>query len=199
MDALGIHQSRRRQTLSSVLPDAQLHAANPESAQLAQIHRGCLAPGCFHELGHSIHWPTSRSAYGRFHQNTPRDFLEIPSRMLEHLFYDANVIRSVSCHWEHPDKDVKIPEDAIEKLTATRYENVASSKLGDLVLAHSDMAAHTTWDPAEDISVLHNRIRRKISLLHGPEDLGLGYGTLHGETHARYIHGYGASNYSYLL
>lgn len=35
---------------------------------------------CFHEMGHSIHYLTSRSTHARFHQNTPRDFLEIPSR-----------------------------------------------------------------------------------------------------------------------
>lgn len=35
---------------------------------------------CFHEMGHSIHYLTSRSIHARFHQNTPRDFLEIPSR-----------------------------------------------------------------------------------------------------------------------
>lgn len=35
---------------------------------------------CFHEMGHSIHYLTSRSTHARFHQNTPRDFVEIPSR-----------------------------------------------------------------------------------------------------------------------
>lgn len=147
-----------------------------------------------------MHWLTGRSAYARFHQNTPRDFVEIPSKMLEHFFYDANVIRWVSCHWEDPSKDIKVPEDAIEKLIATRYNNAASNELGNLVLAKFDMAVHTTWDPAEkDLSVLHNTIRRQFSLLQGPEDLGLGHNIFHGQTHARYIDAYGASYYSYLL
>ncbi|KAK7698592.1 hypothetical protein SLS64_012331 [Diaporthe eres] len=156
---------------------------------------------CFHEMGHSIHYLTSRSIHARFHQNTPRDFLEIPSRMLEHFFYDKNVIRAVSCHYENPEEDNKLPEDAIEKLVATRYENVASTKLGDLVFAKFDLAVHTAWDdPAtRNLSVLLNKLRHDFSLLSGPEDLGLGYGTLHGQTHVRFIHGYGASYYSYLL
>lgn len=156
---------------------------------------------CFHEMGHSIHYLTSRSIHARFHQNTPRDFLEIPSRMLEHFFYDKNVIRAVSCHYENPEEDNKLPEDAIEKLVATRYENVASTKLGDLVFAKFDLAVHTAWDdPAtRNLSVLLNKLRHDFSLLSGPEDLGLGYETLHGQTHVRFIHGYGASYYSYLL
>lgn len=121
--------------------------------------------------------------------------------MLEHFFYDRNIIRAVSCHYEIPEEDKKLPEEAIEKLISKRYENVASTKLGDLVHAEFDLAVHTTWDdPAtRDISVLMNTLRHDVSLLSGPEDLGQGYDTLHGQTHVRFIHGYGASYYSYLL
>ncbi|KAK2609593.1 hypothetical protein N8I77_003089 [Diaporthe amygdali] len=156
---------------------------------------------CFHEMGHSIHYLTSRSIHARFHQNTPRDFLEIPSRMLEHFFYDKNIIRAVSCHYENPEENNKLPEDAIERLVSTRYENIALTELGNLVHAKFDMTVHTTWDDAatRDLSVLMNKLRHNFSLLSGPEDLGLGYETLHGQTHIRFIHGYGASYYSYLL
>ncbi|KAL1858057.1 hypothetical protein Daus18300_010169 [Diaporthe australafricana] len=156
---------------------------------------------CFHEMGHSIHYLTSRSIYARFHQSTPRDFVEIPSRMLEHFFYDKNIIRAVSCHYEAPEEDNKLPEDAIEKLISTRFDNAASTKLGDLVFAKFDMTVHTDWDDMtpQGLSVLLNQLRHDFSLLSGPEDLGLGYETLHGQTHVRFIHGYGASYYSYLL
>lgn len=121
--------------------------------------------------------------------------------MLEHFFYDKNIIRAVSCHYENPEGDNKLPEDAIDKLVSTRYENAASTKLGDLVFAKFDLAVHTAWDnPAtRDLSVLLNKLRHDFSLLSGPEDLGLGYNTLNGQTHVRFIHGYGASYYSYLL
>lgn len=121
--------------------------------------------------------------------------------MLEHFFYDKNVIRAVSCHYENPEEDKKLPEDAIDKLISTRYENAALTKLGDLVFARFDLTVHTAWDdPAtRNMSVLLNKLRHDFSLLNGPEDLGLGYETLHGHTHVRFIHGYGASYYSYLL
>ncbi|KAI3394834.1 hypothetical protein diail_2171 [Diaporthe ilicicola] len=156
---------------------------------------------CFHEMGHSVHYLTSHSSHARFHQNTPRDFLEIPSKMLEHFFYDKNIIRAVSCHYENPEQDKKLPEDAIEKLISTRYENAASGELGNLVFAKFDMTVHTAWEDVnpQGLSVLLNKLRHDFSLQSGPEDLGLGYETLHGQSHLRFIYGYGASYYSYLL
>lgn len=121
--------------------------------------------------------------------------------MLEHFFFDKNIIRAVSCHYEAPEEDNKLPEDAIETLISTRFDNAASTKLGDLVFAKFDMTVHTAWDDMtpQGLSILLNKLRHDFSLLSGPEDLGLGYETLHGQTHVRFIHGYGASYYSYLL
>lgn len=121
--------------------------------------------------------------------------------MLENFFYDKNIIRAVSCYYEEPEENNKLPEEAIERLIATRYDNVASTKLGDLVFAKFDLTVHTAWDdPAtRNLPVLLNTLRHDFSLLSGPEDIGLGYETLHGQTHIRFIHGYGASYYSYLL
>lgn len=151
----------------------------------------------FHELGHSMHWLCSHSTHARFHQNTPRDFVEIPSRLLEHFFYDANVIRAVSSHWEYPEK--RLPEDAIAQLIATRYQGDALSACATLQLARFDQRVHTSWDGTEDLSVVHNRTLREIGLYAGPQDLGEGESTLHGHTHLRFLNGYAASYYAYLL
>ncbi|KAH8664486.1 hypothetical protein BX600DRAFT_381364 [Xylariales sp. PMI_506] len=153
----------------------------------------------FHEIGHSMHWLACRSQYARFHQNTARDFVEVPSKMLEHFFYDRNIIRAVSCHYKTGEQ---IPESLIDNLISSRYDNAVMGKLSDLAFADFDMAVHTNWEPNEaepNPSVLYNKIRREKSLLRGPEDLGLGYGTIKSATRIRFLNGYAASYFSYLL
>jgi metallopeptidase MepB len=165
---------------------------------------------CFHELGHSIHWLVSRTACARFHgTKVARDFVEVPSRMLEHFFWDANVIRAVSSHYI---SGARLPDDAIASVLAGRFEHAASKALGDHTLATFDHTVHTTWEPARaadgsetddsdftDLSVWLNKFRHDISLLACVEDLGQGYDQVHGQSHFRAIGGsYGASYYSYL-
>ncbi|KAM0816630.1 hypothetical protein AB5N19_02432 [Seiridium cardinale] len=158
---------------------------------------------CFHELGHCIHNLVGRCLYSRFHgSQVARDFLEIPSRLLEHFFWDPNMIRAVSCHYEKPELDIKLPEDLVQSTAATRFDNAASGKLGDLTFSIFDHTVHTTWEAREgnasELSVLFNKTRRDISLQRCVEDLGQGYDSLHGQTHFRHINGYAASYYSYL-
>ncbi|KAI0123273.1 hypothetical protein BJ170DRAFT_599240 [Xylariales sp. AK1849] len=128
-----------------------------------------------------------------------RDFVEVPSKMLEHLFYDCNIIRAVSCHY---NTGAQIPEALIDDLIATRYDNASMNKLSDLVFADFDMAVHTSWEPNEveqNPSLLFEKIRREKTFLHGPVDLGMGYGAVQSATRLRFVNGYAASYYSYLL
>ncbi|KAI1868997.1 hypothetical protein JX265_006976 [Neoarthrinium moseri] len=175
-----------------------LNYAPPTASRPSLLHFRDVVQ-VFHEMGHSMHWLACRSMYARFHQNTARDFVELPSKMLEHLFYDRNIIRAVSCHYETA---AKIPEALIDALVTTRYVNASLGKLSDLVFASFDMAVHTDWQPSEaepNPSVLLDKIRREKSPLKGPEDLELEDGVIQSATRLRFLNGYAASYYSYLL
>lgn len=157
----------------------------------------------FHELGHAIHNLVGRCTYSRFHgSQVARDFVEIPSRLLENFFWDPNVIRAVSCHYEKPELDIKLPEEQIRDTVATRFSYAASTKLSDLAFSLLDQTVHTTWEVTDgnehELSVLNNKIRHEVSLLRGLEDLGQGYDGLHGQTHFRAFSGHPSSYYTYL-
>ncbi|KAH6651859.1 hypothetical protein BKA67DRAFT_521610 [Truncatella angustata] len=157
----------------------------------------------FHELGHAVHNLVGRCMYSRFHgSQVTRDYTEIPSRFFEHFFWDPNMIRAVSCHYENPELNIKLPEDMVQNTIATRYDHAAAAKLSDLAFAIFDQVVHTTWEPTEDneleLSVLFNKNRHEYSLLRSVEDLGQGYAALHGQTHFRAIQGaYASSYYTY--
>lgn len=157
----------------------------------------------FHELGHAVHNMLGRCMYSRFHgSQVARDFVEVPSRLVEHFFWDPNVIRAVSCHYEKPELDLRLPEDLIQKTIATRFDFVTSNKLYEMVFSVFDNLVHTSWEATDDgqteLSVLFNKIRREYGLRHSLEDLGHGYDKVHGQTHFRHLTGYASSYYAYL-
>ncbi|KAI0130208.1 peptidase M3A/M3B [Xylariales sp. AK1849] len=139
---------------------------------------------CSHKLDPAIHWLVSRTACSRFDGTlVPRDFVEVPPRMLEHLFWDPNVTRAVLCHYAEPELDKRVPEKIVINLMASRYNNVISRNLGSLMLAVFDREIHRGWDsnateenqgkPAESFK----KPRREISLMRSVEEFGMGYAT----------------------
>jgi metallopeptidase MepB len=177
---------------------------NPPSENRPSLLKYREVVSCFHELGHAIHWLVSQTMHSRFHGTTvARDFVEVPSKMLEHFFWDRNVIRAMSCHFAQPQLDIKVSEGLIDDLIATRFDNVALGQLSNLVFSTFDMTVHTSLEATlaseASLSVMFNKMRHEMGLLQGPEDLGRGYDTVHGQTHFRHICGYAASYYAYLV
>ncbi|KAL8710607.1 MAG: hypothetical protein Q9220_004831 [cf. Caloplaca sp. 1 TL-2023] len=174
----------------------------------------------FHELGHGIHDLVSRTIYSRFHgTNTVRDFVEAPSQMLENWCWTPSQLKALSCHYsslspeyenawkEHASEgkkpDPKLPDELIANLIKTKHVNDALFNLRQLHFGIFDMTVHEPKSHEEllgyDIAELYNRLRKEISGLDGPEDLGEGYHW--GNGHATFGHligGYDAGYYGYL-
>ncbi|KAL8677971.1 MAG: hypothetical protein Q9186_005637 [Xanthomendoza sp. 1 TL-2023] len=150
----------------------------------------------FHELGHGIHDLVSRTIYSRFHgTNTVRDFVEAPSQMLENWCWTPSQLKALSCHysslspeyesaWKEHAKgeskpDAKLSDELIENLIKTKHVNDALFNLRQLHFGIFDMTVHGPKSHEElqgyDIPDLYNRLRKEISGLDGPEDLGEGY------------------------
>ncbi|KAI4141777.1 MAG: hypothetical protein LQ341_003433, partial [Variospora aurantia] len=176
----------------------------------------------FHELGHGIHDLVSRTIYSRFHgTNTVRDFVEAPSQMLENWCWTPSQLKALSHHYSSlsPDyeaawqekasgqskPDAKLPDELIENLIKTKHVNDALFNLRQLHFGIFDMTVHEPKSHEElegyDIPDLYNRLRKEISGLDGPEDLGEGYKWGSGNGHATFGHlmgGYDAGYYGYL-
>ena len=174
----------------------------------------------FHELGHGIHDLVSRTIYSRFHgTNTVRDFVEAPSQMLENWCWTPSQLKALSCHysslspeyetaWKENAKgdskpDAKLPDELIENLIRTKHVNDALFNLRQLHFGIFDMTVHEPKSHDElmgyNIPELYNRLRKEISGLDGPEDLGEGFKW--GNGHATFGHlmgGYDAGYYGYL-
>ncbi|KAL9023318.1 MAG: hypothetical protein Q9196_007276 [Gyalolechia fulgens] len=150
----------------------------------------------FHELGHGIHDLVSRTIYSRFHgTNTVRDFVEAPSQMLENWCWTPSQLKALSHHYSslspayeaawneqangESKPDVKLPDELIENLIKTKHVNDALFNLRQLHFGIFDMKVHEPESHEElkgyDIPDMYNRLRKEISGLDGPEDLGEGY------------------------
>lgn len=143
----------------------------------------------FHEFGHVTHNIFTRARYGKFSgTSVSRDFVEVPSKMLENWAYSPEVLRRISGHYKNPSET--LPEALIEKLIAAKNMDSGLVYLRQLFFSILDMKYHTSGKV--DTTKVYERLMKKISLL--PMSPGThpqaGFGHLMG--------GYEAGYYSYL-
>ncbi|TQV96368.1 hypothetical protein V2A60_003219 [Cordyceps javanica] len=176
-----------------------------------------------HELGHGIHDLVSQTQYSQFHgpEGVPVDFGELPSQMLEYWCWTPSQLKSLSCHYSHLGPEMlalwreknegktqpspQIPDDLIEALTRDgRLTFGPLFHLDQIHRATFDLAIHQLCSDDEvasvDITVLWNKLRKDIGLLHGQEVFDGKY--THGNGYATTTHlmmtDYAAGYYGYL-
>ncbi|KAF1346647.1 hypothetical protein BDV97DRAFT_378364 [Delphinella strobiligena] len=177
----------------------------------------------FHEVGHAMHDLLSRTKYARFHgHEVARDFVEMPSQMLEHWCWIPSVLRSMSRHYsylslayrqtwldEHPDAygilpPERIPEEMVDSLVKAKNVTVPLEQMRQIALAKFDLgvygqsSAHDT--AALNPSHVFNRTKADLGLVPGPETMGQGYDWGHGYVRtSHFIWGNEACYYGYLF
>ena len=95
----------------------------------------------FHEFGHGLHQLLSDCTYsGLSGTSVPRDFVELPSQVMENWASDPEVMKEYARHYKTGEV---IPDDLVEKLKNSGHFNQGFATTEYLAAALLDMNYHT--------------------------------------------------------
>jgi peptidyl-dipeptidase Dcp len=98
----------------------------------------------FHEFGHALHGLLSDSTYNRLSgTSVPRDFVELPSQIMENWVFEPEVLKAYAKHYETGEV---IPQELIDKLKKTGTFNQGFATVEYLAASYLDMDWHTLED-----------------------------------------------------
>ena len=118
----------------------------------------------FHEFGHALHGLLSDCNYNTLSgTSVPRDFVELPSQIMEHWASAPEVIRIYARHWETNEP---IPDELIEKIEKSSYFNQGFITVEYLAAAFLDMDWHTLSETSEiDVDKFENQALSELGLI----------------------------------
>lgn len=146
----------------------------------------------FHEFGHGLHGLLSDVGYARLSgTNVLRDFVELPSQLLEHWGSEREVLRRHARHWQTGEV---IPDALLDRLDAARRFGQGYETVRYTASAIVDLAAHESLVPIEDIVGFERDLMRSRGL---PADAGMNHRLPHFQ-HLFSGSGYAAGYYVYL-
>ena len=98
----------------------------------------------FHEFGHVMHNLCSEANFSRFSgASVERDFVEMPSQMLENWIWDKDILKKVSKHYETGQP---LPDKMIEQKIASQSGMVATATLNQIFLGSVDLLLYSASD-----------------------------------------------------
>lgn len=118
----------------------------------------------FHEFGHALHQLLSNSTYpGVSGTSVPRDFVELPSQIMEHWVLEPEVLKVYAKHYQTGEI---IPEELIEKLEKSGKFNTGFTTVEFLAAALLDMEYHVLTEPADlNIREFEKQVLDKYGLI----------------------------------
>jgi len=143
----------------------------------------------FHELGHGLNSLFSNVTYsgGR---NVPRDFVELPSQVMENWALEPEVLKMYAKHYQTGQV---IPQELIDKIENSRLFNQGFETVEYLAASFLDMDWHMLADSKErDVPTFEKESFVKIGLM--PEIESRYQST----NYAHIMGGYAAGYYSYI-
>ena len=145
----------------------------------------------FHELGHGLHSILSKRRYEGY-GSLPRDFVELPSQIMENWAFQPEVLAGYARHWKTGEP---IPAALVEKIQATARFDQGFKNTEYLAASLLDLEWHTLSAPAEPDPATLERIA--LSRMGMPSTILPRYRT----TYFQHIFGpgggYAAGYYSY--
>ena len=147
----------------------------------------------FHEFGHGLHQLLSDCTYqGLAGTSVPRDFVELPSQIMENWAGDSEVMKQYARHYKSGEV---IPDDLVEKLKNSGHFNQGFATTEYLAAALLDMNYHTQTEvKAIDVNKFEEDYLAGIGLM--PEIISRYKSTYF--MHIFSSNGYTAGYYSYI-
>ena len=99
----------------------------------------------FHEFGHALHGLLSKCTYPSLAgTNVPRDFVELPSQVMENWCRHPQVMKMYAHHYQTGEA---IPDELIDKIAAAQTYGQGFMTTELLAASILDMKYHTVKDP----------------------------------------------------
>ena len=118
----------------------------------------------FHEFGHALHQLLSNSTYPSVSgSSVPRDFVELPSQIMEHWALEPEVLKVYAKHYLTGEV---IPADLVNKLDKSGKFNMGFTTIEYLAAALLDMEYHSLTEPVDlDIHAFEKAAMDKYGLI----------------------------------
>ena len=118
----------------------------------------------FHEFGHALHGLLSDCKYKSLSgTSVPRDFVELPSQIMEHWATDRQLLKIYAKHYETGEI---IPDDLIAKIEKSGKFNQGFATTEYLAAAILDMDYHTLSEPlTSDPNTFENASFKEMKLI----------------------------------
>lgn len=95
----------------------------------------------YHEMGHALHGLLSDVPYRSLAGTAvPRDFVELPSQVMEHFAFEPKVLE---CYAKHYQTGALIPEELVDRMKNAEKFNQGFETVEYLAAALLDMGYHT--------------------------------------------------------
>jgi peptidyl-dipeptidase Dcp len=128
----------------------------PALISLEEVHT------LFHELGHGLQALLSNVQY-RGSGGVTRDFVELPSQIMENWLLEPEVLKVYANHYETGEV---IPDELVAKIKAAEQFNQGFTTVEYLSACYLDMDWHTLEDPAGvDVNEFEKASMDKIGLI----------------------------------
>ena len=146
----------------------------------------------FHEFGHALHGLLSNTHYyGLSGTSVPRDFVELPSQVMENWAKHPEVLKQFARHYETGEA---IPDELIKRINESSNFNQGFATVEFLASALLDMDYHTIEDiNSFNGSNFEKEVQERYNMM---DEIYF----RHGSTHFQHIFsgGYSAGYYSYI-
>jgi len=117
----------------------------------------------FHEFGHALHALFTEGKYNRTAGNVPRDYVELPSQIMENWAGDPEVLRSYAKHYKTGEV---MPDQLIEKIQKSAQFNQGFATSEYLAASFLDLAYHNLTQPVDlNIIKFEKEAMDKIGLI----------------------------------
>ncbi len=144
-----------------------------------------------HEFGHALHGMLAEGTYSSLTgTNVARDFVELPSQLMENWAYEPEYLQSFAKHYKTGEV---IPQELIDKIVAAKNYLAGYASIRQLNFGTVDMAWHSVTEvPETDVLKFEQDIVAKAPVLPAVE--GTAFSPSFGHI---FSGGYAAGYYSY--